>query len=348
MASLTRILRRVLGRGLRPSDIATHELENLVVEMVRTGNGATGLARAVREMAQTGKGTDECLGLGALPVPVHFYSPIPDLKDLEARKVWDRKSDLAGIDFRPEKQLELLAELGRLHGDECRWSPTPTGVPHEFHTENGCFCFGCAAVTHTMIRRFKPRRVIEAGSGNSTKVIGAALKLNEKDGAPAAEYTVVDPYVTELTQKVPGVTRPLKERIEVQPLDLFASLRENDVLFIDSGHSVRIGSDVNYLVLDVLPRLAPGVIVHFHDVGLPYEYAKIYATNPSFRMFWTEAYLLQAFLAFNSEFEVLLALTSIQMDHAKEFAAAFKHYDPQKYKGVSGSFWIRRKPRARS
>ena len=96
-------------------------------------------------------------------------------------------------------------------------------------------------------------------------------------------------------------------------------------------------------ILDVLPRLASGVIVHFHDIGLPYEYPKVYATNPTFRVFWSEAYLLQAFLSFNSTFEVLLAMSYLMTEQTKEFRAAFSPYDPAQQVAISGSFWIRRK-----
>ena len=106
------------------------------------------------------------------------------------------------------------------------------------------------------------------------------------------------------------------------------------------GHVKAIG--IIRIVLSVM-SLAPGVIVHFHDIPLPYEYPKVYATNPSFRMFWTEAYLLQAFLCHNSEFEVLLAVGFLQTDRREEFRAAFPHYDPGKHKAISGSFWIRRR-----
>ena len=120
-------------------------------------------------------------------------------------------------------------------------------------------------------------------------------------------------------------------QVELINVDFFKQLSKNDILFIDSSHTVRIGSDVNYLILDVLPRLAPGVIVHFHDISLPDEYTKVYATNPRFRMFWTEAYLLQAFLCYNSQFEVLLAMHYLMTQQKEAFRSAFPRYDPLKY-----------------
>jgi hypothetical protein len=142
---------------------------------------------------------------------------------------------------------------------------------------------------------------------------------------------------------LPALTQLVKERVEILNVNFFDQLGKDDVLFIDSGHVVRIGGDVNYLILDILPRLAPGVIIHFHDVGLPCDYPKVYATNPQFRVFWTEAYLLQAFLCYNDKFEILLAMNYLMTECQDVFRAAFPLYDPCKHRAVSGSFWIRRK-----
>jgi hypothetical protein len=313
------------------------------VEFAVVGSFAPVLAPIISFMARTGAGTDACLRRGCLPMPVHYYSPVPDLADLERRKVWDRRSDLAGIDFRPQAQIAFLNELGQKFGHECDWPPNPTGDPCQFYTENTNFSYGCAASTHCILRYFKPRHVIEIGSGNSSLVIAAALLLNAKDSA-AAEYTIIDPYPRPIIKRgLPGGTQLVNQRAELLDVDFFERLSENDVLFVDSGHTVRIGGDVNYLILDVLPRLAPGVIVHFHDISLPSEYPKVYATNSRFRMFWTEAYLLQAFLCFNDRFEVLLAMSYLTADRKEELFAAFPLYDPAKHLLTSGSFWIRRK-----
>lgn len=300
------------------------------------------LAPAVRRMAETGNGADACLEQGCLPMLVHYYSPVPDIADLRARHVWDRRSPLAGIDMREQQQLVLLAELGRESGAECRWRHGPSGDDAEFYTDNPSFSYGCAAATHSVIRKLRPRRVIEIGSGFSSRVIAAALRMNEKDSGERAEYTVVDPFPGKSLERLPGVGNLLRQRVELLETDLFRTLGENDVLFVDSGHTVRAGSDVNFLVLDVLPVLNPGVVVHFHDIPLPYEYAEVYFTNPRFRMFWTEGYLLQAFLCHNTAYEILLAMNFLMRDHATAFRAAWPHYDPAIHRFPSHSFWIRR------
>ncbi len=302
------------------------------------------LAPVITYMAKTGVGTDRCLRWGSLPMLVHFYSPVPDLADLEHRKVWDRKSPLVGIDFRPDAQIEFLLDLGQRFGSECNWPSEPQADASQFYTENGTFSYGCAGISHCILRHFKPRHVIEVGSGNSSLVISKALSLNAKDSAEPIEYTAVDPYPRSIVEKgLSGLTNIIKEPVERMETGFLDRLCKNDVLFIDSGHTVRIGGDVNYLILDVLPRLAPGVIIHFHDIGLPYEYPKVYSTNPKFRVFWTEAYLLQAFLCFNSQFEILLAMSYLMTEHLDKFRAAFPLYDPVQHRASSGSFWIRRK-----
>jgi hypothetical protein len=300
------------------------------------------LAPVVRHMAETGHGTDVCLQHGCLPMLVHYYSPVPDIADLRARGVWARRAPMSGVDMREEDQLKLLRELGGAYGTECRWPHRPTGDEAQFYTDNTSFSYGCAAATHAVLRRFRPRQVIEIGSGFSSRVIAAALWMNAKDTGERADYVVVDPHPAPGLARLPGLGSVVRRRVEVLEVDRFRTLGAGDVLFVDSGHTVRTGGDVNFLILEVLPALAPGVVVHFHDIALPYEYAEVYATNPRFRMFWTEAYLLQAFLCHNSAYQVLLAMNFLMRDHAAAFQASWPHYDPALHRSTSHSFWIRR------
>jgi len=298
----------------------------------------------VKYMADTGIETDECLKIGCLPMKVHFYSPIPDIPELEKRKIWDKKSDLLGIDFRTDRQLSLFNHLGNEYGHECDWPLNPTQNPVDFYLNNGTFSYGCASALHTIIRDFKPKHFIEIGSGSSSKVISRAIAMNKKDDPRCkTEYIIVDPYPDEtVVKQLFSVSRLIKEKVENVDIKLFDALEMDDILFIDSGHTVRTGGDVNFLLLEALPRLHPGVMIHFHDINLPYEYNKIYFTNPKFRVFWTEAYLLQAFLAFNRDFEVMLAMNYIQTDFMNEFCKAFPKFVLKDNWANSGSFWIRR------
>jgi len=301
------------------------------------------MAKVFRYTAKTGLGSNICLKEGFLPVPVHFYSPVPDITELERRNVWDKVSELPGIDFRREEQAAFLSLLSGRYGSECNWPLEPTDNSGEFYRRNQSFSYGCAASTHCMIRHFKPATVIEIGSGLSSRVINTALRQNlGKDGKEGI-HRIVDPYPGEAVRTgAIGRVELVKSQVELMDRSYFATLRANDILFIDSSHSVKIGGDVNYLFLEILPRLAPGVIVHVHDIGLPYEYPRVYATSESFRQFWTEQYLLQGFLCFNSEFEVLLAMSYLMTEQMPLFSSAFPNFDPQ-LDNSSGSFWIRRR-----
>jgi hypothetical protein len=302
------------------------------------------MVRVFKIVATTGKGSNLCLKNGYLPVPVTFYSPIPDIADLEERGVWNMRSEMKGIEFRIEEQIKLLSLLGGEYSSECVWPLLPMEDRFQFYVQNPSFSFGCAASTHCIIRRFKPEKVIEIGSGMSSLVISKAIDLNQvKDGRPG-RHIIVDPYPGKTIKLYDPTKRELIiERVEQLPAQWFDQLHSNDILFIDSGHCVRIGGDVNFLFLDVLPRLRPGVIIHVHDIGLPYEYPKAYATNEAFRQFWTEQYLLQAFLCFNTEFEILLAMSYLMTDHHEIFRQSFPHYDPAIHLFRSGSLWMRRK-----
>src|SRR6266568_1155891 len=301
------------------------------------------LAKIIKITAATGKGSDICLEEGFLPLPVHFYSPVPDLSDLVKRNIWEKVSDLPGINFRRQEQPAFLAQMAERFAGECQWPLMPTNDSQQFYLKNPSFGYGCAASTHCMIRCYEPAAVIEIGSGMSSRVIAAALGVNRREGHPS-QYLIVDPYPgAEISGGAIDGAELVKTRVELLDTSFFSLLKENDILFIDSSHSVKTGSDVNYLYLEVLPRLDPVVIVHVHDICFPYEYPRAYATSESFRQFWTEQYLLQGFLQFNDEFEVLLSLNYLMVDHAAFFREVFPYYAPDVHPSISGSFWMRRK-----
>ena len=291
-------------------------------------------------IAITGKYSDECMEEGFLPVAVHFYQPIPDIKELEERNVWDKKSSLNGIDFNSDSFITLLNELSEF-SSECVWPDKPTGGESQFYLDNNCFSYGCASALHCLIRKYKPKRIIEVGSGNSSRVINVAINMNLSEGFEIEDYTIIDPYSILEQEFFHKNTRIIKKQVEHMDTEFFTKLEENDILFIDSSHVCKIGSDVNFEILDVLPLLKKGVLIHFHDICLPAEYPKIYATNPSFRMFWTEQYLLQAFLCCNNKFKTILPMHYIQSELEETFREKFPGGDNVK-NWMSGSYWIKK------
>lgn len=299
------------------------------------------MIRVFKRVAEFGDGSNECLKAGFLPLPVHYYSPVPDIDDLKKRQVWQKKSALKGIDFNPKRQIDLLKSLGQKYGQDCHWPLSPTDNPTNYFVDNQSFSFGCAAALYAMIRHFKPKKIIEIGSGNSSQIINQALGANKNENHPC-QYTIIDPYPTAYVRNRKIPAKLIAKKVETVDPKIFEKLGRNDILFIDSSHSVKIGSDVNFLYLDVLPRLKPGVVVHIHDIAIPYEYPKEYATSEHFRQFWAEQYLLQAFLVGNRDFEILQAMGYLMRDQKRVFQRAFPHYDPKIHLLNSGSFWMRK------
>jgi Methyltransferase domain len=259
--------------------------------------------------------------------PVHFYEPIPDTQSLP-ETLWSQPSELVGIDMNESMQLDLL----RNHFSKFRReyetvsAEPPPGQLWPFRGTD-------VLVAYCMVRHFQPRRIIEVGSGFSSLVLGQAAAKNK-----TSSLICIDPFPGELLRNgsIPALQSLIETKVQDLDLEFFSQLDPGDILFIDSSHAVKIGGDVNYLFLEVLPRLNPGVIVHVHDIFLPFEYRRHWVLN-EFR-FWTEQYLLHAFLTFNSEFEVLLANYYLSRYHKEHLRAAF----PDLPRWIGGSFWMRR------
>jgi hypothetical protein len=264
--------------------------------------------------------------------PARFNQPIPDTQSLP-ETLWSRPSELVGIDMNEAGQLNLLESFSKFRDE---YQHFPTGKPQEhnrFYLGNGLFDGVDALVAYCMIRHFQPRLIIEVGSGFSSLVLGQAAEKNKNSG-----LICIEPFPREfLRERFPGLQSLIEKKVQDIGLELFSQLASGDILFIDSSHTVKIGSDVNYLFLEVLPRLNPGVIVHVHDIFLPFDYRRDWVLD-EFR-FWTEQYLLQAFLTFNSEFDVLLANYYLSHYHQEQLQAAF----PDLPRWIGGSFWMRRK-----
>lgn len=265
--------------------------------------------------------------------PVHFYKPIPDTQSLPDA-LWTTRSELVGIDMNDSFQLDLLQKHFPKFRDEYeQFSTKPTGESDHFYAKKGPFRGIDAIVAHCMVRYYQPRLVIEVGSGFSSLVLGQAAQKNKTSG-----LICIEPFPRKfLREGFPGLRSLIEKKVQDIELEFFLQLESGDMLFIDSSHTVKIGSDVNYLFLEVLPRLRPGVIVHVHDIFLPFEYRRDWVLDEL--RFWTEQYLLQAFLQFNSEFEVLMANSYLNHYYREELKATF----PDLTWWEGGSFWMRRR-----
>ena len=292
-------------------------------------------------VARTGIGVDLCRRFGFHPLRLHYYQPVPRYEEVPPDH-FDRPLDHPGVEIDLERARTLLERLAPF-GAECHWPDTP-GATGAYYGSNENFGFSSAALLHAMIRSHRTRRVIEVGSGYSSLIALAALQANGGDW----RFSSIEPYPSRWLRDAlarEGGRAALLER-QAQRVDpqLFDELAENDLLFIDSSHVSQLESDVNFLFLRVLPRLRPGVLVHVHDIYLPYEYpaAHFFGDN---KMFWNEQYLLQALLAGNPGFEVLLPAFLVQSTLGEEFGRAFPAYNPQRHRR-SSSFWMRSRPAA--
>jgi hypothetical protein len=262
--------------------------------------------------------------------PVSFYWPVPDTRQFPP-EVWSRlaESEMRGIDMNDAVQLRLLRqEFPRFRSEYDDFPRQPTANEQDFYFENGMFGGADALTLYCMIRHFRPQLILEVGSGFSTLIASRAARMNGH-----TRLLAIDPYPRPFLAGLPQLEKVIPSQVQKVGLDVFQQLTENDILFIDSSHIVQLGGDVNYLFLEVLPRLQPGVLVHVHDIFLPGEY------QPEMFMA-TEQYLLQAFLAFNTEFEVLFGGAYMERRHLAEVKAAF----PNSPSWAGGSFWMRRKP----
>jgi hypothetical protein len=264
--------------------------------------------------------------LGLHVVPAQYYFPIPPREDVPDA-LFQLRSECVGIDWQLEVQRRYLREV------------FPAYL-HEFDaTPNGGLSLVDGAVLHAMIRHHKPRKIVEVGSGHSTRITAAACVRNAHDGH-ACEFVAVEPYPAPmLREELPGLTRLRAEKVQRVPLAEFADC---DLLFIDSSHVVRMGGDVTFIQLEILPRLKAGCLVHFHDILLPGHYWKDWVLGR--RYYWTEQYLLQAFLLFNSSFSVLWAARLMQLDAEAELKASFPFYRGDDRSQRVSSLWIQRHP----
>jgi hypothetical protein len=268
--------------------------------------------------------------------PGHFYSPVPDLVDIEAQadRIFARRRDLPGIRIREREQLALFSDLARLARDVPL--PGAPGGRFRLDEENVNFGIGDALVLQSMLRHLRPRRYLEVGSGWTTAL---ALDTNERYLGGSMAITAVEPHPELLRTLVRGSDRleVVESPAQSVPVATFGALGDGDVLFIDCSHVLKTGSDVQFLYTDVLPALGEGVYVHLHDMFWPFEYLRHWVEEGRA---WNELYLVHAFLAFNEAFEIVLFNSWLAAEHP----GVIERELPAMAANPGGSLWLRRVP----
>jgi predicted O-methyltransferase YrrM len=241
---------------------------------------------------------------------------------------------LIGIDLREDAQLALAMDLSATDADLRYGTSARPGLRYRF--ANGMFDHGDAVILHAMLRHFRPGRVVEVGSGFSSALM---LDVNDQWLGGKTKFTFIEPYPDRLNSLLKPEDRA-NVRIITEPVQgvdpaIFEELASGDFLFIDSSHVSKMGSDVHCLVFDVLPQLQPGVIIHFHDVFWPFEYPTEWADEGRA---WNEDYLLRAFLAYNTRFEMLLFNNWLARVHPESLAPLMP---ASEMPGTTSSLWLR-------
>jgi hypothetical protein len=248
--------------------------------------------------------------------PIHYYEPLPDFRSI-TREQTSRRHTYPGIDFRWEQQSALVGELATYRDELCEL---------QFDFDNDYFSGLDAAIYYALIRHLQPQRIIEIGGGYSTQVADKALAANRK-----GKLTCIEPYPERLNG---SKVELIQKRVEDIEVDFFLSLEANDILFIDSSHTVKFRSDVCYEFLEILPRLLSGVWVHVHDIFFPHDYPAEWLINR--RLALNEQYLLEAFLSFNKTFAPQLANYWLGLEHREGLGRLWPNADR------ASSFWMKR------
>ena len=266
--------------------------------------------------------------------PMHYYEPLPDFRTITPEALQRRRVSPA-IEFDLEGQRRLLRRLSRAYASEL----AQVARAGAFDFANDYFAGFDACLYYALIRDLKPRRIIEIGAGYSTQIAALALQRNRESSEPA-DLICIEPYPAARLNRAAGDIRLITEPVERVPLEHFTALRANDILFIDSTHTVKFDGDVYHELLSIVPRLQAGVWVQVHDVFWPGDYPAQWLIEQ--RIAFNEQYLLEAFLAFNSAFSVTAANYWLATEYPDEVAALVPESAERTPETGGASLWMRR------
>lgn len=302
-------------------------MTTLIKRIIRNVPGVQSVDRYLHHHYQGAEGEE--------PYPRgHFYSPLPDIASVRSRSAVLFRKDfevIPGIDLREEFQKGLLQELASFY-PEFDW-PAQKSPERRYYSDNTMYGLGSAFSLYGMMRRFRPRRIIEIGSGFSSALM---LDTSERYFNDEIEFTFIDPFNDRLLGLLREGDRErrkiVKDVVQNVDLSIFEQLNQNDILFVDSSHVSKIGSDVNFIFNFVLPAIPSGAIVHIHDIYWPFEYPEPWIVD--FRRAWNEVYLLRAFLQYNERFEILQFNDFLAYRYPEIFTQGLP---------AANSFWMRKR-----
>jgi predicted O-methyltransferase YrrM len=269
----------------------------------------------------------------------HFHSPINDIEFLKNRedKIWGAEF-IEGIELNEEEQINLFKSFVKYYL-EFPFKPSKQSNLR-YYLENSKFSYGAGLILYFMIRTLRPKRIIEIGSGFSSALM---MDVNDIFFEKKIKLTFIEPNPKRLYSLMSDQDKINNEVIVkiVQNVNLkkFQELKSNDILFIDSSHIVKTGSDVQHIIFKILPKLKSGVYVHFHDIFYPFEYPKNWIMNN--RWNFNEDYFLRAFLMYNTQFKIVLSDRYLHKYHNKLFEFMMQDMPPIKH-AAGNSLWIKK------
>lgn len=266
----------------------------------------------------------------------HYYSPILNLEKIKEREhqIWGDTPEIRGINLNEELQLELLKHLYQYYSQMPFTAEKQSNLRYKFL--NNYYSFTDGIILYSLLRHLKPKRIIEIGSGYSSALM---LDTNELFLQKTIQFTFIEPLPQRLNnllfQREKHFVSIIEQDVQAVSLEIFKSLQAGDILFIDSSHVVKTGSDVNYLLFEIFPVLNKGVIIHFHDIYYPFEYPKEWVFKG---LNWNEAYFVRAFLMNNDQYEIILFSDYLHKFHPHAFERM-----PLSYESTGSNFWLRKK-----
>lgn len=274
--------------------------------------------------------------VGVVPVTNHYYEPLPNVLELRAL---DDKQFNPAINMNLDNIFEFLTaldykeEIQNINFDAL----LNDGRPERFQF----FLPQEAELYYLLIRNLKPRTVLEIGSGFSSKVAHLAIQKNNQERPDlAGKLVCIEPYENQWLEAM-GV-EVIRQKVEDCDLSLFANLNENDILFIDSSHQIKPEGDVLHEYLRVLPVLKSGVHIQVHDIFYPRNYPAKWIVDS--HSFWNEQYLLESFLMFNSQFEIIVPQNHLMRDFPELMQKKFTTSNLfSEFNNSACSFWFKRK-----
>lgn len=269
--------------------------------------------------------------------PGHFYSVIPNLKEVKADedRIWKglESDGIDGIDLNTKHQKSFLGDLSQFYSEIPFTEAPKEGM--RYHFENPYYLHTDGIILYGILRYLKPNRVIEVGSGYSSALM---LDVNDNFFNSNINFDFIEPYTERLEKLINQNDKEkvaiLKSRVQDVDISFFKTLKANDILFIDSTHVSKCGSDLNFILFEILPALNEGVYIHFHDIFYPFEYPKEWV----FKGYnWNENYLLRAFLMNNNDYSIQVFAHYLHVHHKEVYADM-----PLAYKNTGGNLWLKK------